>query len=145
MAAARWGDTGCSTRAASCSSATRATSRRSCRCSTGPQGTEAQVAQLYLDAQGRLLEAGMRLTAVRLDARGAWELELDNGVTVRLGRQAVDERLERFIAVASPVVAQRATEISYVDMRYTQRLRVGWNARCRAVAQRRRGCDDQMA
>ena len=45
------------------------------------------------------------------------------------GRQAVSERLERFIALASPMVAKRLAEISYVDMRYTNGFSVGWNAR----------------
>ena len=51
----------------------------------GPEGTESQVAQRYLSAQGRMLEAGMRIAALRLDERGAWEMDLDSGVTVRLG------------------------------------------------------------
>jgi cell division protein FtsQ len=95
----------------------------------GPDGSEGIVAQLYLDAQGRLLEAGVRLTGVRLDERGAWELELANGVEVRLGRLAVTDRLDRFIRLASPLVAKRAAEIGYVDMRYTNGFAVGWNAR----------------
>lgn len=95
----------------------------------GPEGAETDVAQLYIEAQGRLLEAGLRLTGVRLDARGAWELQLGDGLQVRLGRQAVHERLERFIRLASPMVAKRAAEISYVDMRYTNGFSVGWNAR----------------
>ena len=95
----------------------------------GPDGSEGMVAQLYLDAQGRLLEAGVRLTGVRLDERGAWELDLANGVKVRLGRLAVTDRLERFIRLASPLVAKRAAEIGYVDMRYTNGFSVGWNAR----------------
>ncbi len=52
---------------------------------SGPRGSEAEVARRYLAAQGQLIEAGMRLTAVRLDPRGAWEFDLDNGITVRLG------------------------------------------------------------
>ena len=95
----------------------------------GPDGSEGVVAQLYIDAQGRLLEAGLRLTGVRLDERGAWELELANGMQVRLGRQSVNDRLERFIGLASPMVAKRVAEISYVDMRYTNGFSVGWNAR----------------
>jgi cell division protein FtsQ len=95
----------------------------------GPEGSEREVAQLYLESQGRLLEAGLRLTGVRLDERGAWELELANGVTVRLGRQDVVERLERFIRLASPLVAKRQAEIRYVDMRYTNGFSVGWNDR----------------
>ncbi|MCE3285834.1 MAG: cell division protein FtsQ [Steroidobacteraceae bacterium] len=95
----------------------------------GPDGSEADVAQLYIDAQGRLLEAGLRLTGVRLDERGAWELRLGDGLQVRLGRQEVHERLERFIRLASPMVAKRVNDISYVDMRYTNGFSVGWNAR----------------
>jgi cell division protein FtsQ len=95
----------------------------------GPDGSEGSVAQLYLESQGRLLEAGLRLTGVQLDERGAWQLELANGVIVRLGRQSVDERLERFIRLASPLVAKRLAEINYVDMRYTNGFSVGWNAR----------------
>jgi cell division protein FtsQ len=93
----------------------------------GPEGSEGEVAKLYLEAQGPLLEAGLRLTGVRLDARGAWELRLGDGVVVRLGRQSVDERLERFITLASATVAKRIAEISYIDMRYTNGFSVGWN------------------
>lgn len=93
---------------------------------SGPPGTENQVAQRYLAIQGRLVEAGMRIAALRLDARGAWEIDLDNGVMVRLGRRQIDERFERFIAAALKLVAQRSGDISYVDMRYTNGFAVGW-------------------
>ena len=95
----------------------------------GPEGSERMVAQLYLDAQGRFLEAGLRLSRVRLDDRGSWELELGNGVLVRLGRLGVTERLDRFLRLAGPLVAQRPAEIRYVDMRYTNGFSVGWNPR----------------
>src|SRR6202790_3526681 len=93
---------------------------------SGPEGTESQVAQRYLSTQGRMLEAGMRIAALRLDERGAWELDLDCGVTVRLGRRDVDERTERFIHTASQVISHRLTEISYVDMRYSNGFAIGW-------------------
>jgi cell division protein FtsQ len=93
---------------------------------SGPEGTEAQVAQRYLSAQGRMLEAGMRIAALRLDERGAWDFDLDSGVTVRLGRREVDERIERFIHTASQVISHRVTEISYVDMRYSNGFAIGW-------------------
>ena len=68
-------------------------------------------------------------TNVRLDDRGAWEIELADGLQVRLGRQDVKDRLERFIRLASPTVAKRVAEINYVDMRYTNGFSVGWNTR----------------
>ena len=93
---------------------------------SGPQGTESEVAQRFLSIQGHVLEAGMRIAALRLDDRGAWEMDLDSGVTVRLGRRDVDERLARFIHTASQVIARRLSEISYVDMRYSNGFAIGW-------------------
>lgn len=93
---------------------------------SGPDGTQNEVAQRYLAAQGRVTEAGMRITALRLDARGAWEFDLSNGVTVRLGRRQIDERFERFMSTAVKVVTQRADDIQYVDMRYTNGFAIGW-------------------
>lgn len=94
----------------------------------GPEGTEAEVVGRYLAAQGRIIGAGMRLVALRLDARGAWDLTLDNGVQVRLGRQRYEERFERFARAALRLVAQRAADIDYVDMRYTNGFAVGWRS-----------------
>lgn len=95
----------------------------------GPDGAERQVAQLYLDTSAKLAPIGLRLTRVSLDARGAWELALSNNVTVRLGRQDVYHRLDRFVRAASPVVAARSSEVAYVDMRYSNGFAVGWSPR----------------
>jgi cell division protein FtsQ len=92
----------------------------------GPEGSESQVAQRYLAIQGRLVEQGLRVAALRLDARGAWELDLSNGVTVRLGRRQVDERMERFVQVGAAVIAGQAAKIQYIDMRYSNGFSIGW-------------------
>lgn len=126
VAAARWGDNGLlNVRGELFASEARHVPLELPRLS-GPVGTENTVAQRYLAAQGRLIEAGMRLTAIRLDARGAWELDLDNGVTVRLGRKQVDERFETFMATALKIVSQRATDIAYIDLRYSNGFAIGW-------------------
>ena len=93
---------------------------------SGPPGTEGTVAQRYFAIQGRLIEGGARIAALRLDTRGAWEIDLNNGVRVRLGRRQVDERFERFVAVALRLVVQRSAEMRYVDMRYTNGFAIGW-------------------
>jgi cell division protein FtsQ len=95
---------------------------------SGPDGTEARVAQQYLATEARLLENGMRIAALRLDDRGAWEMDLDNGVTVRLGRRDVEARLDRFIRTASQVVAHRQGDVAYVDMRYANGFAIGWKS-----------------
>jgi len=100
----------------------------------GPEGTESRVARVYLDTYPQLLAIGLRLTRVRLDARGAWELELANGVHVRLGRQDVAARLDRFLHIASQLIAARQGDIAYVDMRYSNGFAVGWQAQVAGAA-----------
>ena len=94
----------------------------------GPSGTEADVVARYLALQGRIEESGVRLSALKLDARGSWELQLDDGVSVRFVRRQVDERFQRFLTVALRLICQRAAEIAYVDMRYTNGFAVGWRS-----------------
>lgn len=93
---------------------------------SGPAGTEGEVTHRYLDSQGRLTEAGMRLATLELDPRGAWNMTLDNGVVVRLGRERTNERFDRFMQSAAKLVSQRATDIAYVDMRYSNGFAIGW-------------------
>ncbi len=105
----------------------------------GPDGSQAEVTARFLAAQGRLTEAGMRLAAMTLDARGAWSFTLDDGVVVRLGRRQIDARFERFVAAAARLVSQRAADIAYVDMRYSNGFAVGWKGgagRLAAIGQR---------
>ena len=108
---------------------------------SGPDGKESLVAQRYLAAEGRLMQAGLRLTAMRLDARGAWEFDLANGVTVRLGRRQVDERFEKFMSTALKLVTQRGEDIAYVDMRYTNGFAIGWRGNAARAAAHEGGHD----
>jgi cell division protein FtsQ len=112
---------------------------------SGPEGTESQVAQRYMLVQGRMLEAGMRIAALRLDERGAWEMDLDSGVTVRLGRRDVDDRILRFIRTASQVIAHRFNDVAYVDMRYSNGFAIGWRSPAAPAATPAKRPDDTDA
>jgi len=93
---------------------------------SGPPGSEPQVAELYFQLYPRLLEAGLRAAALTLSDRGAWELELANGVVVRFGRRQLNERVERFLATGAPLVASRAGDIAALDLRYSNGFAVVW-------------------
>jgi len=92
----------------------------------GPDGAVHDVADVFFQIQPRMLEAGLPLSALRLDPRGAWELELASGITIRLGRRQLQERLERFLKAAAPLVASRPNDIAFLDMRYSNGFSVGW-------------------
>ena len=73
-----------------------------------------------------LIPAGLDLRSVHLDARGAWEMTLGNGVDIRLGRREIEDRTALFLDVVAGIVAGRAAEIDFVDMRYSNGFTIGW-------------------
>lgn len=95
----------------------------------GPEGSEGRVAMRYFQIQQRLEQRGMAAVSLRLDERGAWEFQLNNGIRVRLGASAVDERIDRFFMALDQVLASQAEAVDYVDMRYTNGFAIGWKDR----------------
>ena len=93
---------------------------------SGPADRSVDVAKRYLDVRDRLIPIGLDLRSVKVDARGAWEMMLTNGVEVRLGRREVDQRTELFLAVVADVITGRSKDIDYVDMRYSNGFTIGW-------------------
>ncbi len=91
----------------------------------GPEGTAARVLERYRAFSDALAPTGRRPVAVRLSPREAWQLKLDDGVVLELGRDQAKhplaERVERFAAhytAASSAARGRLAGIGAVDMRY---------------------------
>jgi len=53
----------------------------------------------------------------------------------------VDERFEKFMNTALKLVTQRAEDIAYVDMRYTNGFAIGWRGAAARAAGRDGGHD----
>ena len=141
VAAARWGDDGLLNSAASSSRpGSSATSPPELARLSGPQGYRRPRSRSAISPRraGSAQARSAASTALRLDARGAWELDLANGVTVRLGRRQVDERFDKFMSAALASSSAARRDISYVDMRYTNGFAIGWRAlRCEAAMLKR--------
>ena len=93
---------------------------------SGPEDQAAAVAKRYLAIREQLIPMGLDVRRLHLDARGAWDMTLQNGVEVRLGRQNVDKRTELFLGVVASIVSSRETEIEFIDMRYSNGFTIGW-------------------
>lgn len=93
---------------------------------SGPEDRASDVARRYLDVKARLVPAGIDVRRVALDARGAWEMTLSNGINVRLGRRDTDERTDLLVGVVADIVAGRAADIEFVDLRYSSGFTIGW-------------------
>jgi cell division protein FtsQ len=94
---------------------------------SGPADRSADVARRYLAVRDRLIPVGLDLRRVHLDPRGAWEMTLQNGVEVRLGRREIEDRTDLFLDIVADIITSRSAEIDYVDMRYSNGFTIGWN------------------
>ena len=113
---------------------------------SGPPGRSAEVARRYLDVREQLIPLGLDLRRVHLDARGAWEMTLQNGVEIRLGRRAVEDRTQLFLDIVADIVTSRAADIKYVDMRYSNGFTIGWNNGSNTpVAEPEQNADNMLA
>lgn len=101
---------------------------------SGPDGQYAIVATRYLDIREQLLPTGLDVRRVHVDARGAWEMTLANGVDIRFGRRDVGERIQLFLDVATNIISRREQEIEFVDMRYSNGFTIGWKNGSRTPA-----------
>ncbi len=83
-----------------------------------PQGTEKQIAQMYRQLQPMLNNMGERLKVIQLSDRNAWQLTLQNDLTIRLGRKETMNRLQRTEKVWKKYLKAQENDIEYIDLRY---------------------------
>ena len=97
---------------------------------SGADGREMALWNEFNRLGGLLQPTGLRVVALREDQRGSQTLVLEHGLTLRLGREDVEKRLQRFLDVFDRTLASRIGEVEEVDLRYAN----GFSVRMRAVA-----------
>lgn len=95
---------------------------------SGPDGHEELLLETFEQAQKRLRGTDLRIIFLEMDQRRAWRMRFDNGIEIKLGRERVFSRLQRFVDVYPRVLAQRAGRIDSVDMRYRNGFAVRWSS-----------------
>ena len=92
---------------------------------TSLSGPASALAMLQL-AKQLTVRTGLDVVALEENSMGEWQFETAGGMRVRLGNQAVPERLKRFESVYREQFHERAPDIEYVDVRYGRGLAVKW-------------------
>jgi len=86
----------------------------------GPDAASAEEIAIQYDYFRRGLAAVNETPVqVRMSPRRAWEVRLASGLTLELGRDDVETRLDHFIAVYARTVGQLPRRPDYVDLRYS--------------------------
>jgi cell division protein FtsQ len=91
----------------------------------GEPDTSKQVAGMYAELSAQLARVQRNIVEINLSQRFAWQLRLDNGMQLELGREQVRERMARFVAVYPYSLASMAHKANHVDLRYRNGFAVG--------------------
>lgn len=84
----------------------------------GPQGSAAEMAMHYVAFRDALAGIGRVPIEVRLSNRRAWQVKLDDGRVLELGRRDAVPRLARFAAAYPRVAVQLHDDGARIDLRY---------------------------
>ncbi|EPJ48286.1 MAG: hypothetical protein OFPII_06980 [Osedax symbiont Rs1] len=92
----------------------------------GPSTETARVMDQYHAMSQFFKGSDSLMVGLTLQARGAWTLFLDNHIEVALGRENIQGRLKRFLALYKGHLYLKAQQIERVDVRYTNGVAVKW-------------------
>jgi cell division protein FtsQ len=84
----------------------------------GQPDTSAQVTQMFGEMNAALQPLHQQITQISLSPRFAWQVKLENGMVLELGREEMHERLSRFVNVYPYSLAALARPVRHVDLRY---------------------------
>ncbi|MDH2915928.1 MAG: cell division protein FtsQ/DivIB [Gallionella sp.] len=84
----------------------------------GQPDTVMQVTKLYGELNEVLLPMRQQIRQISLSPRFAWQVKLDGGMVLELGREEMQARLARFVKVYPYSLAVSAQTVRRVDLRY---------------------------
>ena len=84
----------------------------------GPAGTAKEVTIQYEYFRKSLAAIAKVPVQVQVSPRRAWQIRLEDGMTLELGREQIEARLARFISSYERTVGKLARRIDYIDLRY---------------------------
>lgn len=91
----------------------------------GQPDTSAQMTQMYVELNAALQPLHQQVAQISLSPRYAWQVKLDKGMVLELGREEMQERLSRFVKVYPYSLATLARPSNHVDLRYRNGFAAG--------------------
>jgi cell division protein FtsQ len=107
----------------------------------GPAGSAKEMAIEYEYFRRSLAAIGKAPQQLQVTARRAWQVKLDDGTTLELGREALEARLARFVAAFPAALNPLAGRFERVDLRYAN----GFAVRMPDLRQHKRGPKDRKS
>jgi cell division protein FtsQ len=94
---------------------------------SGLDGKAPAVLAFYAQINADFVAWDLRIRSLALDERAEWQIELDNGLQIVLGRNDAANRLQRFLRLYGEINGKEQKPVR-VDLRYEQGFAVDWQA-----------------
>jgi cell division protein FtsQ len=85
-----------------------------------------QILSLFYRLETRFEKLNEQVAVLRKDSRGALEIQLESGLTIKLGRVDIERKITRFVAIYRQHIYPRRDEIQALDLRYSNGFAVAW-------------------
>jgi cell division protein FtsQ len=90
---------------------------------SGPENQTEQVMRQYQRFQLRLSSVDALMVSLSMNAVGSWQVKLANGWTIHLGRQQLEQRVERLVELLKILPPEK---VAVVDLRYGKGAAIQW-------------------
>ncbi len=84
----------------------------------GPPGAAKEMTIQYDHFRRSLAAIDRTPGVINVSPRRAWQIRLDDGMTLDLGRERVEERMRRFVATYPRTIARMPRPVDRIDLRY---------------------------
>jgi len=84
----------------------------------GPADSVYEVAEHYVKFSRTLAQPGLGIAQLTLSPRRAWTITTDKGMVIEIGREHVEERLQKFAGAYGQTLGTLGREVRYADLRY---------------------------
>jgi cell division protein FtsQ len=93
---------------------------------SGNPGQGKSVMQNYQQLAQMLRPYGLKISEFYSDELFSWNVVLENGLQINIGRDQTMEKIQRFLVVYERELHKRLSEVAVVDLRYGNGLAVQW-------------------
>lgn len=95
----------------------------------GPADQQQTVLLYFLQMSDMLKPLNLKINRLQLSERRSWELTLDNGVIVTLGREDVLPKMLKLTQWYPQIVGAKAADAVSIDLRYQNSVAVAWRGK----------------
>ena len=84
----------------------------------GPEGSAREITELYGQFKTALAALKLKPVSLSMNERRAWQVKLNTGLNLDLGRDQPGARLDKFVRVYDATIARMPQPVANVDLRY---------------------------